>query len=253
MSKSPREMVKKAVNTALSSFGLKLVRDRSDGNDDSQYIPFEATIAAARAASLSVGDYIDQRYNVSGATQSTIDQMAALGVFSAPLNTVVEIGPGSGRYLEKIVRQYSPSRYEIYETAPKWGQYLVDTYGVIWRPTDGRSLKHTETASADLVHAQKVFSTISFVSTIRYWPEMIRVAGPHASIVFDIMTAGCLDDEIIEAWDKSEVHGGGSHPAVMPREIAVGYFKRRGFALAGSFMVPMKPGKTETLVFKRTI
>ncbi len=246
------KIIKRAVNGALSPFGMKLVRHNHDWNDPKQYIPFEETIAAAKAASLSVGDYIDQTYNVSGATQLTIDQMANLGVFSTPPETVVEIGPGSGRYLEKIVRRCSPARYEIYETAPKWGQYLADTYHAVWHPTDGRSLQHTAIASADLVHAHKVFSTISFVATIRYWPEMVRVARAQAFIVFDIMTEQCLDEDILEGWDKSSIDGGGTYPAIMPRNIAVEYFKKRGFFLIGSFFVPMKPGKTETFVFKRT-
>jgi hypothetical protein len=45
----------------------------------------------------------------------------SLGVYSGAVNWVVEIGPGSGRYVEKTLSVCSPSRYEVYETATKWG------------------------------------------------------------------------------------------------------------------------------------
>lgn len=38
-----------------------------------------------------------------GATQATVDELRTLGVYEAKPNTVLEIGPGSGRYLEKTL------------------------------------------------------------------------------------------------------------------------------------------------------
>ena len=133
-------------------------------------------ISAAAAAGLSVGDYVDVTYNVAGATQGTIDGMSGLGVFSAPVETVLEIGPGSGRYLEKVVRKCAPARYEIYETAQAWADYLERRHRVVRQPASGSSLSDTADASIDLVHAHKVFVCTPFLITCRYWLEMLRVA-----------------------------------------------------------------------------
>ena len=207
---------------------------------------------AARAAGLSVGDYVDTVMNkVPGSSQGTIDKMAAVGVFSEPLAAIVEIGPGTGRYLEKTVKAARPSRYEIYETAGPWASYLASEYNTILQPTDGYSLAGTGDASVDLVHAHKVFSTVPFMVTSCYLREMVRVIRPGGWAVFDVVTERCLDPDAFQAWVRSGIRNG-SYPAVFPRSVLETFFASSGFDLAGSFVVPMKPGTTELLVFKRT-
>jgi methyltransferase family protein len=245
-----KHAIKQAVNTALSPLGVQIVAH--DWTNVSHFIPLEETLAAARCAELSVGDYIDTIMNKTpGTTQSTIDQMAALGVFSGQVQSIVEIGPGSGRYLEKTIKLCSPSRYEVYETAASWAAYLASEYGVVVQPTDGTSLAATATDSMDLVQAHKVFSTIPFIETCRYWPEIVRVSKPSGYVAFDIVTEHCLGAEVLRMWAESSVVNGSSYPAVMPRRVAVDYFESNGFTLVGTFVVPMGQGKTEVFVFKK--
>src|SRR3990172_11640533 len=45
----------------------------------------------------------------------------------------------------------------------------------------------------------------------------------------------------------------GSYPAVMPREVALSFFRSQGFTLVDSFILQMPPGTTELLVFKRFV
>jgi SAM-dependent methyltransferase len=238
----------------MAPIGLKVTRH--DWSDTGNFIPLEETLAAAARAGLSVGDYIDGvMNNIPGATAATIEGMARLRVFLEPIETVVEIGPGSGRYLEKTVAACSPQRYEIYETSDAWAAYLAKTFDVIRRPTDGKTLRATPDASADLVHAHKVFSTIPFLRTCAYWTEMARVARPGGYVVFDIMSEGCLDEDFLDLatlqrWFDSGIENG-SYPTVMPRGLAVDYFESRRFKLVGSFFVAMGPGKTEVLVFRK--
>jgi len=244
--------VKSVVNRSLAPIGIRIasVADH-DWSDSANFIPFHQTMERASAAKMSVGDYVDAVMNgVPGSSQNTIDKMAALGVFSGGLQTVVEIGPGTGRYLEKTLRAGHPSRYEIYETAGPWSAYLVKKYNVTLQPADGYSLSSTADGSADLVHAHKVFSSVPFMVTCCYWQEMARVIRPGGWAVFDILTERCLDSKAIQIWAGSGVRNG-SYPAVTPRDSAVGFFTGRGFTLAGSFIVPMPPGTTELLVFKR--
>ena len=85
------------VNKALAPIGMKITRiGNHDWSDVANFIPFERTMEAARKAGMSVGDYVDSGMNTStGSSQSTIDKMASLGVFTEPLRTVVE-RPGHG-------------------------------------------------------------------------------------------------------------------------------------------------------------
>ena len=249
-------VLKFAATRVLSPIGLRISRIQRDAehdpNDFATFIPFQRTLAAARAANLSVGDYVDTVMNkVPGSSQKTIDLMASVGVFSEALGTIVEIGPGTGRYLEKTMKAGRPSRYEIYETAGPWASYLVAKYKTVLQQTDGYCLSGTPEGSADLVQAHKVFSGAPFMSTICYWREMVRVIRPGGWAVFDIVTESCLSAGTVRNWVDSGIRNG-SYPAAVPRRVAEDFFASSGFTLAGSFVVPMNPGTTELLVFKRS-
>lgn len=252
MLKQALKKVGRGANTVLRRAGVELVpAGRHDWEDQEAYIPLEETLRAAAQAGLSVGDYIDTVMNKTpGATQATIDGMARLGVFETKGSTVVEIGPGSGRYLEKVKQACAPSRYEIYETARPWAAHLVRAYGVIWQPTNGYTLADTPTGSVDLVHAHKVFNSINFMPTCCLWDEMVRVTKPGGYCVFDIMTERCLSAAMISRWAASGVRAG-SYPTAMPREPAIAFFEAAGFSLLDSFIGPLGHGTTEVFVFRK--
>jgi len=48
--------------------------------------------------------------------------MKKLGVFDGEIERVCEIGPGTGRYLDKVLKLAKPTYCEIYETAKKIGK-----------------------------------------------------------------------------------------------------------------------------------
>lgn len=241
-----------ALNRCVSPVGIEIIRKGSlDYSDQKNYIPFQQIVAAAERSGLSVGDYIDEVMNkIPGATQATIDGMKRLGVFTQRISNVVEIGPGSGRYLEKTLLACSPLRYEVYETAGPWASYIETRYKVIMQHTDGRTLGATPDNSVDLAHAHKVFSSIPSLPTFSYWVEMARVCRSGGHAVFDIMTENCLDLDTFKKWANSP-HETGSYPAAMPRAIAIEYFVSHQFDLIGTFFMPMPPGRTEVLVFRK--
>ena len=245
-------LLKSVVNKSLAPIGIKVTRiDHHDWSDTKNFIPFERTTEGARASGMSIGDYVDSVMNgTPGSSQATIDKMASCGVFSGAVGTVVEIGPGTGRYLEKTLKAAELSRYEIYETAGPWSDYLVKEYNVVLQPTDGYSLAGTGDGSAGLVQAHKVFSGVPFMVTCCYWHEMARVIRPGGWAVFDIVTERCLEQNAMLDWARSGIRNG-SFPAVMPREVVMNFFTQKGFSLASSDIAPMPPGTTELFVFKR--
>ncbi len=226
--------------------------DRHDYSDQSSFIPLQGTLDGARSAGLSVGDYIDTVMSKTpGATQQAVDAMKRLGVFSEPISTVIEIGPGSGRYLEKTIAECHPARYEIYETAKPWAEYLVKTYGVLLQPTDARSLSASATGSADLVQAHKVFCSINFLPTCMYWQEIVRVTKSGGFAVFDLLTDACLKPAMIDRWAATKMNAG-SYPTAMPRQTAIDYFVEHGFHLSGTITMPLGPAQTELFVFRKS-
>ncbi|WP_433453572.1 methyltransferase domain-containing protein [Streptomyces sp. CA-142005] len=248
-----KSAVKSGAKRLLERAGFHLVRSTTPRGGVNDFIPFEPTMRAARAAGLSVGDYIDEVMNgTPGATQSTVDELRTLGVFAAEPDTVLEIGPGSGRYLEKTLKECSPGRYEIYETAAPWASYLVETFGVVARPVTGFSLDATPDNSVDLVQAHKVFNTLTFLGSCRYFFEMARVTRPGGWIVFDVMTETCLDPEAMRVWATKGGAGHDSFPAAMPLRACVDLFGTLGCTLEAGFPAPLGVASTEVLVFRKT-
>jgi hypothetical protein len=240
----------KAVNSVLALGGLKLVRQKAYFADYQVYIPCRETIAEAKKAGMSVGEYIDAIYGSPGSTKETIDQMATLGALPDTIERVCEIGPGSGRYLEKIIQLCQPSHYEIYETAADWAIWLSNQYDVSLQPTDGMSLASTPSNSIDLVHMHKVLPGQSLLTIWRYYSEMARVVRYGGKVVFDIVTEECMTDEIVEGWLK--VGSGYQHyPCLVPKQYTIDFFCKRGFSHDGDFFIPMKPGLTHYLVFTK--
>jgi hypothetical protein len=87
------------------------------------------------------------------------------------------------------------------------------------------------------------------ITTIfRYWMEMVRTVCDDGVIVFDLLTAECMSNEMIERWVSSGV----THAHSMtPKEVALNYFAEQGFRYIDGFIVPMAPGLTEYFVFKK--
>jgi Methyltransferase domain len=255
MGRSLAGRAKDGLNWALAPLNIEVTRkSQHDWRDVRTFLPFEETLRAVERSGLSVGDYIDTVINkIPGATQATIDQMDGLGVFSGPIDTVVEIGPGSGRYLEKTIAACSPTRYEIYETSGPWADYVAAKYKVLPQATNGESLGSTPTDSVDLVQAHKVFCATSFLATVRYWLECVRVTRRGGYVAFDIVTESCMDPETLRQWAISGVISDSSYPTLIPRSVAVQYFEGQDFSLVGSFFVPLPPGRTETFVFRKLV
>jgi hypothetical protein len=175
--------------------------------------------------------------------------MVDLGVFSGKIERVCEIGPGSGRYLEKTLKACNPDYYEIYETARDWREWLVQQYGVIAQPTSGSSLAHTPTRSIDLIHAHKVASSVLTFRTIcDYFVEMERIVRDGGMVVFDLVTEACLDQVTIDKWlgTKFELP-----ISMVSEQYAIDFFCKRGLSFVGSFFVPMEPVKSQYFVFTK--
>jgi SAM-dependent methyltransferase len=245
--KKLKSFIRKRINSTLSLVGLEVVR-RGPNRDLKEFLPLEETVAAAKQAGMEIGDYIEKKYDYVGVNQETIDRLVNLGVFKEKIDRVCEIGPGSGRYLEKVVAICHPSHYEIYETSKDWAKWLVQTYKVTSRPTDGRTLAHTPSNSIDLVQAHKVFVCTSFLTTCHYLQEMARVVKDGGKIVFDIATEDCMDSATLKKWLNLKINLD-PYPALFMKQFAIDFLSDRGCSFIGSFLVPMKPGKTECMAF----
>jgi SAM-dependent methyltransferase len=246
---SVRHTINAAVNKGLRPTGFQLVRGHSADPAISAFLPAKRIVKQAGRAGQSVGDYLDSYSAEPGATAETVEAMLELSGLTTA-ERVCEIGPGSGRYSTRILSALRPTSYEVYETAPDWIAYLrQELPSLVFRPTDGKTLGSTPSASVDLVHTHKLLSYIPFVTALGYLDEMARVVRSGGTVAFDMITDDCLDDSTTKVWltepDRMTIY------SVAPRAWLTAFLAQRDLALVGRRFVPLSGGRTELLVFRR--
>ncbi len=242
--------MKKIINYILGVFKIKLIKIAHLKNNSTGlgYISAKKTVKNAQKEGLSVCDYVEKMWNQEGETQKVIDNMEKLGVFQNANPTICEIGAGTGRYIEKVVEKCNPKRYESYETAKDWTDWLKKEYDIISQDSDGFSLKNTDDNSIDLIHSHGVFVYLPFFDSLRYFKEIDRVASENSIIVFDCITEDCLDKKSLNKWLKSDYN----FPRILPEKYISDFFPSNKYNLIGNFFIPYGQGNSKYFVFKRT-
>jgi SAM-dependent methyltransferase len=242
------QLAQKGVNGALRPLGIQVTRTRSSDPAVQPFLPARKTIAAAKRAGLPVGDYLDRYSAEPEATARAVQALLRIGGLGNEVERACEIGPGSGRYAEKVIAALQPSSYEIYETAVDWLPHLHTSLpNVVVRPADGRTLSSTASESVDLVQAHKLFVYIPFVASVGYMEEMARVVRPGGIVAFDIVTEDCLDEKATQTWlaENAMIY------RVTPRAWTIDLLARRGLTLLGSHFEALSGASTELLVFRK--
>jgi len=233
------------MNRCLSPLGYKLVPSKQGIGS---YIDAAATVAAAKAKGQTVCQYVETLWNQQGCTARVIEEMKRTECFVG-LKNVVEIGPGTGRYLDFVLKEAKPTRYEIYETADDWAGWLAQTYSpaVVRQHANGRSLSETRNQSCELVHAHGVFVYLSLLNSFEYFAEICRVLSPGGYLVFDFLPAKDFDEPTINRWLRTE----NRYPVVLPDEHVRKYFAGKRFELLHEFDNRYGEGYSQYFVFRR--
>jgi len=212
------------------------------------YIGCKTTIAKAREAGLTVPAYVAQIWHEEGVVERFVQYLRGLIPLSQ-CSTMLEIGPGTGRFLEPISKLASPASYEIYETNSDWADYLVRTYGVDAHKADGRCLAQTPDATQHLVHAHCVFVYLSISIAFGYFHEMCRVCAPGGFVVFDSFLSDRQDLASIEKWRQNQ----DAWQIILPREPIIALFTQNGFeTVADDYqMKTFRSGYSQYLIFRK--
>jgi len=211
------------------------------------YLPAKQTVEMATRSGLSVCDYVEKIWQQQGSTEKVVGELVRLGVFDGERNHILEIGAGTGRYLEKVLQVCRPELYESYETARDWSDWLQGEYPIISRDANGDSLGGTKTNSVDVIHAHGLFVYVPFLVSCRYFREIFRVAGKESWVAFDVLSEDCFDKTVMDRWLDS-AH---DYPCFLSTDFVVSLFVEQGFSLVSTFMNDYGEGRSKYLVFKK--
>lgn len=228
--------------------GLRKIRGSAWGDGTGGYIDAWATVQAARRARLGVGDYVEQLWNQKGGAERVVSCILDQGFFSRAQDmTILEIGAGTGRYMEKVLDRLSGRvrRYESYETDDGWSGYLARAYPIVPHQADGRTLARTADGSVDFIHAHGVFVYTPFIMTMGYLNEVVRVASSCALFAADFYTEDCMSNDLLQKWLDS----GHTYPAIMPEQYLLDFFARRDYRLLETFFNPHGAGQSKYFIF----
>jgi hypothetical protein len=249
-----REVIADVINRLLAPAGVVVTRAApSQAESWRQRIggPYRSdreVIQKAAARGISVGDLVEEEWGHEGRSRRTIDRIREAGGIPSSVATVCEIGPGSGRYIQRILEITTPARYEIYEIERRRARWLARTYPVVVLPTDGERLSGSRDGSVQLVHAHGVFASVKVISCFAYFEEFARIVAPGGYVAFDIISEECLSDDEVDGWLKTPLR----YVNFLSRPHLVGFFERHGFSLVDAFRFPlMVHGHSLYLVFRK--
>jgi SAM-dependent methyltransferase len=225
----------------LNTQGFTLARTGGD------YLSAADAITAAKAKGQTVREYVEELWEQVGAAERVANEFQTAGAL-AHCDRVLEVGPGTGMFLEYILARIKPKQYDIYETAADWASYLAQHYAptVVRQPADGVSLKHTPNASCGLVHGHGVYVYIKPLQSFEYFNEMMRVCTPGGYIAFDFFSAEKFTAAEVTKWLSFPDR----YPILLPDHAVKSAFAERGYSLIHQFDHKLGRGKSQYVIFK---
>jgi phospholipid N-methyltransferase len=221
------------------------------------YYRAEETIAAAKAAGLSICEHRERlaiNPKAIGRRDRTMAKIAETGALT-DCRRMLEIGPGTGMYLEKALELAKPEVCEIYEIDDAWARFLVAEYDgrhgckVVRRAANGEDLSHTADASCDIVFAHGVFVYLPMLRSVDYLAEAARVTKPGGYIAFDCFLASSLAEPgVVEAWKATAQY----YPVAIPDDLLTRLAEKHGLVEATRFSEVYNCHRSDYFVWRKT-
>jgi hypothetical protein len=235
--------IKNILKKLIRRTGYELVPAKPKGLG---YLSAASVLKEIREKNITLNRYLENLWGMDTSSHRVLSQIE---IIPGP-STIVEIGAGTGMFTGKFIDaigQNNIKKYQVYETDKGWAGYLNQSFDINVENANGYSLPATETASCDIVHAHGVYVYTSFMTTVSYLREMLRVASTRSIIIFDVFDESCFDDDTISAWIESE----DLYPNIIPESYLKDLFTKHNFEIRKTFYAPFGKGRSRYYVFHR--
>jgi len=235
-----KKILKILIKPILTKYKLEIVRTTNKKNANNKgYIGAKETIKAAQEANLSICDYRESQEDrplKKGRRNRIIEKILSYNILENNQN-FLEIGAGTGMYVEKIIETITPKTYHIYETANDWKEYLSNRFknnlkiNFLIHNASGIDLKQTDSNSCDVVFAHGVFVYLSSVQTFSYLKESVRVLKKGAYLIFDCYLDSSFSTDSIKLWIDYKMY----FPVVMSEKLLNSFCIENNLTIVNKF------------------
>jgi phospholipid N-methyltransferase len=237
------------VNKIVNRFGFTFQRSGLG------YYSAKDVVSRAKSKNLSVCQFLESVENTGegqkGRRDAIIDSIRSVIPVDFRNGKILEIGTGTGIFMEKFLDLYSPSRYESYETDVGWAAYLQSEYSkkvtLINRKPNGFNLEDTDSEEMDLVVAHGVFVYLQLIQSIGYLYEMVRTCKSGGLIIFDCYLSESLSTPLISKFREKNKY----FPVFMPQKLIEDFAVEKKLQLIHSFNVGYHESYSTYFIFKK--
>jgi SAM-dependent methyltransferase len=219
------------------------------------YFKPEELVRKAQNAHLTLCEFIEQN-NIGGIGKrrdKIIQTIVDLNILKQH-SSFLEIGAGTGMFLEKCIDIYNPIKYEVYETSKEWSNYLLETYKIkshdlICHTANGHDLHNTKNESVDTIMIHAVFVYLPILKTLKYLDECVRVCKSDGFIIFDCFTNKVFNLHTIQKWRNDD--SGYSFPVIIDIDLLTSYFIKNNLDLVHAFNINYHAAETTYFILKK--
>lgn len=196
---------------------------------------------------MSVGEYVESQWGEVGKAKQVISR--ALEFIPRNPTFAIEIGPGTGRFAEELVRQApTVTSMHFFEPDSGWTEYLKKQFRGVATcyPADGKTLAPIPSGSADICSAHGVFVYLPYSTTWTYLREIERCLRVGGVAYFDVYSD--VGPKEVKYWAESDILWPITYSDRLVKEaisytsslVIVGQFKASHAGLESTYFVVKK-------------
>lgn len=242
-----KNLIKNFIDRSLNKYGFRLQPTGSGYFNPSDVVP------QAMQMNLSLCEYLEKtnKGGVGVRRDFIVEEIFKTVHLQSP--NILEIGAGTGMYVEKFISNYNPAQYEVYETNQNWVEYLKKEYAskgnLKFHYADGMSLHQTMSKSVDLLTMHGVTVYIPVIESLNYLYEMYRVCKKDGFIIFDCFTDENFTLNTVNQWleDKYKY----TFPVVIPMKLINEFVEKNNLNLIKKFDIHYHASKSTYFIYKK--